>query len=222
MRIESSSLTPNVPGAGQRSSSRPTPNVQAKKHSNSQESVKILIADREGVFRLGLKKLFSVEDDLRVVAQAENPSQLLAMAKSFKPDLLIVQQQIVLDGCEDLLQQLRRQVPGCRAIVTGTQSMEDATGKLLSRGVAGIISRSASPETFIEGVRKIITGDPIPLSEPESREMEPGGADAARPQRPVDTLTRRERTVISCLAQGWRNREIAQHLTITEQTVKNH
>ena len=40
--------------------------------------------------------------------------------------------------------------------------------------------------------------------------------------RPADTLTRREKSIVSCLMQGWRNREIAQHLTITEQTVKNH
>jgi DNA-binding NarL/FixJ family response regulator len=46
--------------------------------------------------------------------------------------------------------------------------------------------------------------------------------NAAKPLRPVETLTQREKTIISHLMQGWRNREIAQHLNITEQTVKNH
>jgi DNA-binding NarL/FixJ family response regulator len=46
--------------------------------------------------------------------------------------------------------------------------------------------------------------------------------NSARPLRPADTLTRREKTIISYLMQGWRNREVAQHLSISEQTVKNH
>lgn len=222
MRIETPSFTHIANRSGQAVSNPPMPNVQAKKHPKGRERVKILIADREGVFRLGLKKLFSVEDDLRVVAQADNSPQLLAMAKSFKPDLVIVQQQIVLDGYQDLLKQLGRQLPECRAIVTGTQLTGDARERLLSEGAAGIIPRSAQPETFVENVRKVINGDPIPLPEQESPETEPARSGDDHLPRPVDTLTRRERTIISCLTQGWHNREIAQHLTITEQTVKNH
>jgi len=184
--------------------------------------VKILIADFEGVFRLGLKKLFSVEDDLRVVALAENALQLVAMAKSFRPDLAIVQKEIAFDGYPDLLQQVRRESPGCKVIVTGSRVTHAEREKLASDGASGVIPRSAQPEVFVENVRRVISGGTIqaPLQESSGNLDAAGNGD--HPPRPADTLTRREMTVISCLSQGWRNREIARRLAITEQTVKNH
>ena len=77
--------------------------MESKRRLKANKKTKILVADREGIFRLGLKRLFSVEDDLRVVAQAENASQVLAMIDSFRPDLLIIQQEIVAEGDHNLL-----------------------------------------------------------------------------------------------------------------------
>lgn len=196
--------------------------MQSKKNLKNGAKVKILIADREGVFRLGLKKLFGVEDDLRVVAQAENPHQLLAMAKSFQPDLVVVQQEIALDGYLDLISHLRQQSPKCKVIVTESQLSNDRRKNLVRDGASGIISRAARPEVFVEIVRVVIRGGAVLLAEQERPESEQCVSSHNNLLRPIDTLTRREKTVISCLTQGWRNREIAQHLTITEQTVKNH
>lgn len=196
--------------------------MQPKRHLKNGAKVKILIADREGVFRLGLKKLFSVEDDLRVVAQAENPLQVLAMTKSFKPDMVVLQKEIALDGLPNLVPSIREQSPECKVIVTESHLTDEEQKNLLREGVLGIIARSAMPQTFVENVRAVSRGEPIlPSEQMTPREEHPLGSNKHSP-RPVDTLTRRERTVISCLTQGWHNREIAQHLTITEQTVKNH
>ncbi len=200
----------------------PTSTMQAKRHLKNRTKTKILIADREGVFRLGLKKLFSVEDDLRVVAQAENSLQLVAMARSFRPDLAIVQQEIALDGYRDLFPQIRRESPGCRVIVTGSQFTVDEKAKLFRDGASGAIPRSAQPKVFVENARKVMRGEIIQNGELESAGREHISGNGDRRRRPADTLTRREKTVISCLTQGWHNREIAQRLKITEQTVKNH
>lgn len=204
------------------SSNPPAKNMQPKSLPKDGARIKVLIGDREGVFRLGLKKLFSVEDDLRVVAQAENASQLLAMAKSFKPDLLIIQDVIARDESLDLLLQVRQRFANCKVIVTGSQLSCDEQRMLLNDGVSGVIRRSAQPENFVENVRLVMAGAENLLPEQESAHNEQSLTRDDPQLRPVDTLTRRERTVISCLTQGWRNREIAQHLTITEQTVKNH
>lgn len=196
------------------------PKMQARKQNNNHKArSKILIADCEGVFRLGLKRLFSVEDDIRVVAQAEDSLQLLAMTRSFRPDVAIVQREIAQNGRPDLFMQIQQDFPDCKVVVTGSQLNETESRKLMQRGVSGVIQRSASPEDFVENVRKVIRGEKI---QPDWGE----DANAARPfghrLRPVDTLTPREKAIISCLTQGWRNREIAEHLKITEQTVKNH
>lgn len=196
--------------------------MQSKEQSGNKARVKILIADCEGVYRLGLKKLFSVEDDLRVVAQAENAQQLVAMSKSFRPDLAIVQWEIALDGYHNLLSQVLSESPGCKIIVTGSRLADGDRERLFRHGASGMIPRSAKPEVFVQSVRKVMQGEIINPLEQESHEKQEIGSVSSHRPRPVDTLTRRERTVISCLAQGWHNREIAQHLTINEQTVKNH
>jgi DNA-binding NarL/FixJ family response regulator len=196
--------------------------MPARKQPKNRAKAKILIADCEGVFRLGLKKLFSVEDDLRVVAQAENCLQLVAMARSFRPNLAVVQQEIALDGCHDLFRQIFQISPGCKVVVTGSTLTDAEREKLFREGASGVIPRSAQPEVFVENVRKVINGETI--GPPEQENI--GKAEIAsldnRRLRPVDTLTRREKTIISYLTQGWRNRDIARRLTITEQTVKNH
>jgi len=190
-----------------------------KQHNIRKARSKILIADGEGVFRLGLKRLFSVEDDIRVVAQAEDSLQLLAMTRSFRPDVAIVQREIALNGRADLFLQIRQDFPACKVVVTGSQLNEAESRKLMRSGVAGVIQRSARPQDFVENVRKVIRGEKI---QPDWEEEETSAVPGGHSLRPVDTLTPREKTIISCLTQGWRNREIAEHLRITEQTVKNH
>lgn len=195
--------------------------MHLKINPHNKSWVKILIADGEGVYRLGLKKLFSVEDDLRVVAQAGDYPQLLAMARSFQPDVVLVQKEIVLNGGHGVLVQIHQESPSGKVIITssGVTLMEEED--MIREGAAGIIPRSAPPEVFVETVRKVLGGEIV-----WSPQKGNGGAllaeSARHHRRPVDTLTHREKTIISCLTHGWRNRDIADHLTITEQTVKNH
>jgi DNA-binding NarL/FixJ family response regulator len=195
--------------------------MNPRKHHNNKARAKILIADCEGVFRLGLKKLFSLEDDLRVVAQAENSLQLVAMNRSFRPDLILVQDEIALTGFDSFVDQLRLDSPNCKVLVSCSNLADRERDKLFCEGVSGVISRSAQPEYFVETVRSVLEGEVI---QAPRRDGDVGTVDAPNGGRlrPVDTLTPREKTIISCLSQGWRNRDIADHLTITEQTVKNH
>src|SRR5207249_5097903 len=80
--------------------------------------VRILIADREGVFRLGLKKLFALEDDLRVVAQAESAAQVVGLAEKFNPDLYFIQSEIADEDLGNLLRKLRKGTRPGRILIT--------------------------------------------------------------------------------------------------------
>ncbi|TAM82505.1 MAG: response regulator transcription factor [Acidobacteria bacterium] len=195
--------------------------MQPRKQLNNRGRAKILIADGEGVFRLGLKKLFSVEDDLRVVAQAENSVQMVAMNRSFRPDLILVQEEIALTGFDRFVDRLRSDSPNCRVLVSYSHLGDKQKEKLFRNGVSGMVSRSAQPEYFVEVVRRVLDDDHKEFSPVESGSEDVNLLNGDH-QRPVDTLTPREKSIISCLTQGWRNRDIAAHLRITEQTVKNH
>lgn len=184
--------------------------------------IRILIADEGGVFRLGLKRLFGVEDDLRVVAEADQSAQVLELAKKFKPDLLFLQAEMLGDDPADFLGQLHHVWAGGRAIVTNSGPSCDDAERYVKAGAGGVIMKSTDPPLFVKCVHKVMNNELwLPrLQSPLSAEAAPVASEPSR--RPADTLTRREKSIVSCLVQGWRNREIALHLKITEQTVKNH
>jgi DNA-binding NarL/FixJ family response regulator len=192
--------------------------------SGTKKKIRVLIADHEGIFRFGLKELFAVEDDLRVVAQAQSASQLIELTKSLRPHLFFIQAEIVTEAGGNLFADLRREAPKCKIVVTSSSAPTEEQGvRFIQLGAAGIIVKSVEPSLFVRCARKVVCEDEVWLPHQQvagiARLVE---ADASPPLRPVDTLTQREKTIISYLMQGWRNREIAEHLSITEQTVKNH
>jgi DNA-binding NarL/FixJ family response regulator len=186
--------------------------------------IRILIADREGVFRLGLKKVFALEDDLRVVAQAENAAQVVGLAEKFNPDLFFIQSEIANEEPGDLLRKLRKGTRPGRILITTGVALADEGMEFVKRGASGVVERSDDPGIFVKCARKVTQGEVWLSKGPTSASAAAAAAPATPPTplRPADTLTRREKSIISCLMQGWRNREIAQKLAITEQTVKNH
>jgi two-component system nitrate/nitrite response regulator NarL len=185
----------------------------------TKKAIRILIADAEGIFRLGLKKLFGVEDDLRVVAQADQAGQVLGLAKKFKPDVFFLQAEMLGPDPGDFLTRLRQVCAGGKIVIVSAAVAALESDGYVRAGAAGVVLRSSNPELYVKSARQVMKKElwlAKPLTSPA-----PWPAPKAS-LRPVDTLTRREKSIISCLVQGWRNKEIAERLHITEQTVKNH
>ena len=189
---------------------------------HAKKTIRLLIADAEGIFRLGLKKLFGVEDDLRVVAQADQAGQVLGLAKKFKPDVFFLQSEMLGPDPADFLARLRQVWAGGKIIVITSAVAGPESDRYIRGGAVGVVLRSSDPELYVKSARRVMKNQlwlPKPLTSPAP----PPSKDVPRASlRPVDTLTRREKSIISCLVQGWRNREIAERCHITEQTVKNH
>ena len=187
--------------------------------ATTKKKIRILIADSEGIFRLGLRKLFGVEDDMQVVAQAESSTQIAGLAEKFKPDLLFLQAEMLGGDPAEFIARLRHVWAGGKVIIV-TLSSQSADGeRWVKAGAAGVLARSTDPEIYIKSARKVLHNE---LWVPKSKPAAAPGHSKEEPPRPADTLTRREKSIIACLVQGWRNREIAQNLKISEQTVKNH
>jgi DNA-binding NarL/FixJ family response regulator len=188
----------------------------------SKNRIRVLVADREGVFRLGLKKLLAVEDDVRVVAEADDAAQLLARTESFRPDVAFVQEEILAGSALDLIAEVHRLAPDSKVVVTSSASSEDTTVQHVRSGAAGVILKTVEPQLFLKCARRVSRGETWVSNRHVSQMAKLLKGHSEKPRRPVDTLTRRERTIISYLMLGWRNREIGTHLSISEQTVKNH
>ncbi len=184
--------------------------------------IRVLVADREGIFRLGLKKLFAVEDDLRVVGEAEKADEVLARVETFRPDLLFIQEEILDESGDNLIAAINKSVPRCRIVATASVGSDDSSMRHVRGGAAGVILKTVDPQMFVKCARRVTAGETWIPNRQISTLAKLLGQAPAKSLRPVDTLTHREKTIISYLMQGWRNREISNQLAISEQTVKNH
>jgi DNA-binding NarL/FixJ family response regulator len=183
---------------------------------------RILIADKEAVFCFGLTKLLGLEDDLRVVAQAENGEQLLALAETCKPDLVFVQTEIVREGAGNLLPQVCRILPQSKLVVVAAVLSEVESLRYVKAGASGVILRSAESSLFAKCARRVIEGElwlPKRYAAKAKKTIEPAEGKAPPP---AVIFTPREKMIISCLMAGCGNREVARTLSIGVQTVKNH
>ena len=192
------------------------------KQAHTPKRICILLADREEVFRLGIRQLFSLEDDLRVVAQAATGEQAIGLAERFKPHLLLVQEELAAEPPGNFMVEVRRVSPLSKVVITTTTLVGDTATRHLESGAANVIPRSAALSRFVKCVRESMRQKVVPVKAipvPTVRTLE----FLQKPLvRPVDTLTLREKHVIACLMQGFPNREISRRLAIAEQTVKNH
>src|SRR5271166_397612 len=120
--------------------------------------IRVIVADTQAIFRAGLRKIFAVEDDVRVVGQAETLSQTFSAAKKFSADVMLFEAALApnaVDAVSDLL----RQNAGLRLVVVTPEPNQDLTLELLRRGACGIVSREVEPEMLVDCLRKVSQGE---------------------------------------------------------------
>jgi DNA-binding NarL/FixJ family response regulator len=192
------------------------------KQAHKPKKIRILLADREEVFRLGVRQLFALEDDLRVVAQAATSEQAVSLAERFKPHVLMVQGEIAVEPPGNFMEQMRRASPRSKLVIIASAPKGEMASRYMEAGAAGVISRSAALSRFVKCVRGAMKHKAAPARGRGAATVKAAGHPRKPRVRPSETLTRREKGVIGCLMQGFPNREIARCLSIAQQTVKNH
>lgn len=189
----------------------------------SASTIRVILADTQAIYRVGTKKIFALEDDVRVVAQAENLGQVLAAAAKFPADVLLFEAAISPNAPEAVSEVLKR-APNLRVIVLSPENDEDTTVEYFRRGVRGLLPRSIAPEMLVKCVRKVAAGETWIDNQSVNWVIEAYRAQAAQltSPRPKTKLSDKELLIISCVTQGMRNKEIATEIGTTEQVVKNY
>jgi len=185
--------------------------------------IKILIADSQAIYRVGIRKIFALEDDLRVVAQAENLGQTLAAASRFEPDVVLMESAMSPNPTGAVAEVMKR-VPNAKMVIIAGESDEEDTVEYLRRGVRGIIKRSVAPELLIKCVRKVAEGETWLDNQGVNWVIEAYRSQSANPAsaKPKGRLTDKELLIVACVTQGMKNKEIAAEVGTTEQVVKNY
>jgi len=196
---------------------------QPREGSGEGRFVRVIVADTQAIFRAGLRKIFALEDDIRVVGQAETLSQTMSAAKKFSADVLIFESALSPNPA-DTVSDLIRQAPLLRVVVVTPEPEEELTLELFRRGAHGVVSREIEPEMLVDCLRKVAQGEPWLDSRGTQWVLAAYRAHGGRPNtsRPKVQLTPKESLIVSCVTQGMKNKEIAFKVGTTEQVVKNY
>ena len=186
-------------------------------------SIRILLADSQAIYRVGIRKIFALEDDLRVVAQADTYENLRAAIERYPTDVVLLEGSLLV-GTANAIPDILRVAPEAKLIVQAVAADENQTVELYRRGVRGIISRSISPDLLVRCVRKIAAGETWIDNQSVNWVIEAYRAQASAlvSPRSQPRLTPKEVAIITCITQGKRNKEIAFQLGTTEQVIKNY
>src|SRR5487761_2038696 len=186
-------------------------------------TVRIILADSQAIYRVGIRKIFALEDDLRVVAQADSLDNLRSAIERYPTDIVLLEGAL-LAGSANVIPDLLRMAPDVKLIVQAVSADENHTVELYRRGVRGIISRSISPDLLVRCVRRIAAGETWIDNQSVNWVIEAYRAQAAAlvSPRSQPRLSPKELQIITCITQGKRNKEIAYQLGTTEQVIKNY
>ncbi len=198
-------------------------NVAPPDMENGEQFIRVIVADSQAIFRAGLRKIFAVEDNIRVVGQAETLPQAVAAAQKFAAEILIFEAALSenpVEAVQDVLKQARH----LRVVAVTETPDQELTLELFRRGAHAVVSREIDSELFVECLRKVSQGEP--WLEPHAVQwvLEAYRTHGTRPTsaRTKVHLTPKEALIVSGVTQGMKNKEIALRVGTTEQVVKNY
>jgi DNA-binding NarL/FixJ family response regulator len=189
--------------------------------------IRVVIVDDEALIRAGLRALLETEPDISVVGEAADGRDAVALAKKTAPDVILMDVQMpAVDGIEATRQiMVEAGLGSARVVITSSFPSQQYVLESLRAGASGFLVKDTAPEELAKAIRIIAAGGAL-LSPSVTRylitDIQQRPADEPVDSALVDLLTAREREVMSLVAAGLNNQQIAERLFITPATVKTH
>jgi DNA-binding NarL/FixJ family response regulator len=183
-------------------------------------AVKVVIADDHEVVRRGLASLLA-GSDVKIVGEASNGDEAVKLTKKHKPDVALL--DIRMPGKDGLgaLEKIRKDMPGVRCVMLSTFDNPTYVARAVAGGAHDYVLKGCTRAELINSITGAAAGE-LPVRAGEMRRVATTMANRVGPPHPDIPLTQRETQVLRHMALGLSNKEIAQSLTISVETVKEH
>jgi len=188
------------------------------------EAIKILLVDDHGVLREGMRNLLEQEPDMKVVGEAGNGLEAVAVAKVVKPDVVLMDVVMPRMGGIEATKQIKKANPTTATLILSAYDDDRYVLGLLEAGAAGYLLKSASGQEVVHAIRAVHAGESVLHPAVTARLLARAARSPARAIAPRsgELLTERELDVLRLAAKGGANKEIAKELALSLPTVKAH
>lgn len=183
------------------------------------ERIGVLIVDDHPIVREGLRTYLETVDDIEVVGEASDGEEAVRIVRDTLPDVVLM--DLVMPGIDGIeaTRRVREISPSTKVVVLTSFSEDEKVFPAIKAGAAGYLLKDIQPTEVVDAIRRVHAGEALLHPTVAAMVMQ----EVADPQRSVPgDLTERELDVLSHIAQGESNREIARALTVSEKTVKTH
>jgi DNA-binding NarL/FixJ family response regulator len=190
-------------------------------------SIRVLLADDQALVRSGFRMILDEREGIEVVGEAENGAQAIELAQALRPDVILMDVRMpVVDGVE-ATRQLVSGGTDARIVILTTFDLDEYVYAAIRAGASGFLLKDVRPSELVDGIRVVAAGEALLAPSVTRRLLDrfatalPDGEDEAPPPS-LESLTERELEVLKLLARGLSNTELAEHLFLSETTVKTH
>lgn len=187
------------------------------------DCIRILIADDHPLFRKGLRSLITTFTDMEIIGEAATGQEAIQLASTLQPDIILMDLQMPGATGIRATSEILHASPHIRILMVTLFEDEDSVFAALRAGARGYILKDADEAEIVRAIRSVADGEAIFSPSIASRLIDFFAAPRpVAPPRTFPELTEREHAVLSLIAQGVNNGEIANRLNISVKTVRNH
>jgi DNA-binding NarL/FixJ family response regulator len=188
--------------------------------------IRVVIADDQALFRRGLHVVLGTEDAIEVVAEADDGEAAIAKAAELAPDVVLMDVRMPRVSGIEAARQIRSALPATKILMLTVSDEEDDLYESIKAGANGYLLKEISVEEVAGAIRAVVRGESLISPSMASKLLAEFNSlarqAAAQEQLPAPVLTARELEVLRLVARGMSNRDVADKLYISENTVKNH